>query len=227
MSQKGSIVALIILLISLSGTLFAIGLFLGRQNSLSNLSNINDQSVVKITGNTTKIKKDKCKFYGYLSNKDNYLSKYTVQKGDTLAAIAKSYLGNLDRTKEIIFLNEDRYKNLYTDTFLEIGWELYLPPLYAFPTQQLAGYSGEVIDQTEDLMNIEIYGSDTKDAHPLLKIRKDPKTKYFEKNAFDKGDCVGVLVDAVNPGEGYKLVAIAREESYKKYFTQFSEGLNK
>lgn len=227
MSQKGSIATVIILLIFLSGAFFTIGLFLGKQNSLSNLSNISDQSVVKITGNTIKIKKDKCKYYGYLSNKNNYLPKYIVQKGDTLASIAKSYLGNLNRTKEIIFLNENRYKNLYTDTFLEIGWELYLPPSYAFPTQQLAGYSGEVIDQTEDLMNIEIYGSDTKDAHPLLKLRKDPKTKYFGKNAFDKGDCVGVLVDAVNPGEGYKLVAIAPEQAYKKYFTQFSEGLNK
>lgn len=224
MSQKGSIALLIIFVIFLSITFFISGFYLARQNLITKLLDTNttpETSVPKnIESNTNT---DKCNYYGYLFNKDGYLPKYTIKKGDTLGSLAKTYLGNIDRYKEIVELNKDRYQNLFFDSFLEIGWILYLPPSFAFPTQGILGYEGEVIETTSDSIVIDYYSKKERDAHPVMRLKKDLRTKYFEKDNYNIGDCVGVLVDSACFGEVCNLVAIAPEDSYKEYFTEAVE----
>lgn len=228
MNQKGSIALLLLLVILLSGVSFIVGFYSARQNYTTKILDTDTTPKINIPKSIeSKANVDKCSYYGYLFNKDDYLPKYTVKKGDTLSSLAKAYLGSAERSAEIIELNKDRYQNLYSNSFLEIGWVLYIPPSFSFPTQRLAGYSGEVIDITSDSIVINYYSRAEKEAHPVMRLKKDIRTKYFEKDNFEIGDCVTVLTDSICYGEECKLVAIAPEQSYKKYFTESLNILNK
>lgn len=219
MFNKGSISLLLLFTVLLSGAFFIFGFYAAKQkNVIKSLNNADQVNLIKETANI--VYNDKCNYYGYLFNRDDYLPRYTVKKGDTLGSLAKTYLGETERYTELIELNKERYQNLQFDSFLEIGWVLYIPPSFAFPTKRLAGYSGEVIRESDDFIVIDLYGKSVKYAHPVMQLKKEVKTKYFEKNNFNTGDCVGVLVDSVCIGEVCSLVAVAPEESYKRYFTE-------
>ncbi len=220
--ERGSVLVLLLVVLILGVIFFVTGFLIGKQkvsllNQENNLNNISKKANNQIIKDSSS--KDKCTYYGYIFNKDDYLPKYTVEKGDTLGSLAKKYLGNTERYTEIIELNKDRYQNLYINSFLEIGWILYIPPSFSFPTQRLAGYSGEIIETTSDFIVMEYYDRSVKDAHPVMRLKRDVRTKYFEKNNYNTGDCIGVLVDSACTGEICNLVAVAPEESYKAYFT--------
>ncbi len=69
-----------------------------------------------------------CPRYGY-EPKEYFLEVYRVKQGDSLLSIANDELDDSSRAGEIIALNEDRYDNFWKDEkFLEVGWELLLPP---------------------------------------------------------------------------------------------------
>ena len=215
MAQKGSIAHLILIAI-LSVIVFIFGYFSGVQNIIErNLIGSTEEKYVSVIQPI----EDKCEFYGYLRNQSDYLPIYRVNKDDTLTTIARDYLGDTERFNEIIELNKYKYKNLFRDSFLEIGWELFMPPSFSFPTAGLAGYSGEVMQDSDQMLTIEIYSRVEKDLHPLLRLMKVPETVYFDKRNYEVGDCVGVLVEAARSDLGNRLVAVAPEKTFKMHFT--------
>lgn len=152
--------------------------------------------------------------------RETFFKTYTVKSGDTLLSIAKNQLGSVNRVQELITLNTGKYPNFLNsantkNNFLEVGWELLLPPTFVNKTSGfLYGWKGEVLD--EDSRTITILTGNTKNIQTGTLYRVftvDSDTKLFVKGNFTKGDCVNLIVDA---GNGNKLVAISPQD--KVYF---------
>lgn len=142
-----------------------------------------------------------CKHYGVLDKKD-YLDTYTVKKGDSILSIARTKLGSSDRVNEIVKLNQDRYPIAFQNSFLEVGWKLYLPPSYiASSTGNIEASEGEVALITPQYFAIALQPTDTP-GMDYVYPHEDPK--------FDKPDLVtlGDCVRAVYEGSNHKLLGL-------------------
>jgi len=165
-----------------------------------------------------------CTLYGYL-DKDFYLVKYVVQKGDTVFSIVQNRLGDTSRVNEIIHLNNPLYPHLSVkNPFIEIGWELWLPSS-VLPSSSgfLVGYGGEVLSETNEYrprFSISL----TKDIPEEWKganmeygkiVFKSPRTKYFGQSDFKIGDCMYAIVDT-GEHENYAIAISSQDKNYFK-----------
>ena len=169
-------------------------------------------SEIKIIGE----EKRRCSYYGYL-DKDFFLSKYTVKKGDTVFSIAKNEIGDSSRFIELIQLNKSWYSHLSSDnSFIEIGWELRLPPKFLSKSSgYLVGLGGEILEETEKsiTMNLRYDQAGIKEGYLSY---KSPNMIYLGKDSFQVGDCVYAIVDtdaSIN-----RILALSLQD--KKYFKE-------
>jgi len=132
-------------------------------------------------------KKSDCSFYGF-GQKEKYLPRYVVKRGDSLLSIAKNQLNDSSRVNEIIEMNKETYPSLSLENpFIEVGWELYLPP--------------ENTDKTNGLIfvvngNVSIskqgWGVGWKNSGVGPFPLSDLSTKA-ESEQISQGDCVAVI----------------------------------
>lgn len=146
-------------------------------------------------------------------DKASYLPSYVVKRGDTLLQISNNYLGGTDRISEIVTLNEQTYNTLHFNYSLEVGWLLYLPPKFAFPSSgNIWAYSGEILSESDNLWE---FTTVNKEGNPLnFKIYKNPQTKVFGKSEFHPKDCVRIIID----GKDYRVIAISMQDELINYF---------
>lgn len=165
--------------------------------------------------------KAKCENYGYL-DKDFYLTKYTVQKRDSVSAVAEKVLGDITRTDEIIQLNKTWYPHLsLQNPFIEIGWELRLPPKFiSKSTGILVGIAGEILEindrQISIDMNFNKVGFDPGSGY-ITNISKN--VKYLGKDSFKVGDCVSLIEESaldITAADYQHVIAISPQD--KNYF---------
>jgi len=149
---------------------------------------------------------------------DYYLDTYIVQKGDSLLSIAETQSGSTSRVNELIQLNKEKYHGLsITNPFIEVGWELYLPPKFQKSSSgKLFGLQGRIVDQNESAFQIGTSSSMPVGSVGLVVFKQDT-TKYFGKDKFAIGDCVTIIFD-----DRSRSLAISPQD--KNYF---KEGDNK
>lgn len=152
--------------------------------------------------------------------KEEYLITYTVAKGESFSTISQKVFHTPARTRELMVLNGQGYassnmQNINEQTFLEIGWVLYLAPKFVHQTTGLLStWKGELIeesDQTWTLLTGNAFAS------TIRVIHKSEDIVFFGKSTFHKGDCVTVLLDM---GDTYKTLAISPQDS--NYFREAS-----
>ena len=145
---------------------------------------------------------------------DYYLDTYIVQKGDTLLSIARTQSGSTSRVNELIQLNQGKHSGLsMTNPFIEVGWELYLPPKFQkSSTGKLFGIQGRIIDQNESVFQIGTSSSMPVGSAGLLAFKRDT-TKYFGKDKFEIGDCVTIVFDDHS-------ITLTISPQDKNYFTE-------
>ena len=136
-----------------------------------------------------------CEKNGYYQ-KEEFLQKYTVKKGDSLLSIATSQLGDSTRVNELIVLNDDKHLS-----FAEEGWELFLPP-----PQQTSGrikkFGGKIYKIDDNYVYIQL--------HPGTELESIGIPKYHfdsiqDWSTFHLNDCVIVLQDEA-PREGVSTI---------------------
>lgn len=120
------------ILIMAGGAIFIFGIWIGRhkgtaQNGWVSENNKEGQIVLNISKQTPV--NSRC-YLGGKANDAKYVGKaYIIKPGDSIEQIARKELGDINRANEIIYLNKGKYPTLSSQTsFLEIGWELNLPP---------------------------------------------------------------------------------------------------
>lgn len=130
--------------------------------------------------------------YGYL-HEDEFLVKYTAQRGDTLLSIAKNELGDISRVHQLINLNTNWYPHLSLENpFIEVGWELRLPPTYIKSSvRELWGINqwtiqGKIVKETEEFFHIK----QVVDGPGGYILEKTRDTVYLGQDSFAEGDCV-------------------------------------
>ena len=157
---------------------------------------------------------NQCSKYGSV-DKSFYLDTYTVRKGDALFSILKNQSENPSRIYEFIELNKDRFRHLSLENpFIEVGWELYLPPKFIQETNgNLAAYYAGVVEETDNYWNINTWGKDYSLESPRYTVIKIDKTKYLGGNAFHSGDCIVMVVQNAS-------TAIAISPQDKNYFKE-------
>jgi len=158
----------------------------------------------------------KCPYYGFL-DKDFFLSKYKVRKGDTLSSVAKNELGDDSRVEELIQLNKPGYPHLsIQDPFIEVGWELRLPPKFiSKSTGALVGLGGELLEETEESIAINLrYGQSGIDEGYYS--YKSPKTKYLGQSSFQPGDCIYIIEDTGGTSRNTILAISPQDKNYFK-----------
>lgn len=127
--------------------------------------------------------------YNFLGPEE-VMRRYSVKTGDSLASIAKEQLGDYRRAVEIVEANKDRYSSLRRSHFIEVGWELLLPPKWAVPTSgHITGFAGTFISENEE----EYWLSQSLTFPAQHRFSKASSVKSFGKEHFEKGDCVVVL----------------------------------
>lgn len=118
------------------------------------------------------------------------MRKYIVREEDRLASIAFSELGDTSRIDEIIEANRDRYSSLKTNSFIEIGWELLLPPEWTpATTGHLTGFAGTLIKEDQD----GFWVSKDLDYPGQSNFKKTFEVTRFGKREYERGDCVVIL----------------------------------
>ena len=163
-------------------------------------------------------KRVKCAYYGLL-DQDFFLTKYTVQKGDTLLSVAKNQLGDSSRVDELIQLNKQTYPSIsIQNPTIEVGWILRISPKY-FPrwTGILEGEGGKVLENTNDDIVITVRSDQNV---PTISY-KTAQTKYLGQDTFKVGDCVYILEEGSTnitvPIADY-LYVLAISPQHKNYF---------
>lgn len=172
---------------------------------------------------TSERTKGKCSFYGYL-DRDSFLIKYIVQKGDTVSSIAQNKLGDAARMEELIHLNNPWYPHLSIQRpFIEIGWELRLPPRI-FPKSSgfLVGSGGEILKETDKWISISLAKTKTipeEWKQPGMEYGhiadKNPRTKYLGQDNFGVGECVYIIEDT-GANENYMIAISPQDKNYFK-----------
>lgn len=166
--------------------------------------------------------KAKCKQYGYL-DKDFYLTKYTVQKRDSISAVAEKILGDSTRTDEIINLNKTWYPHLsLQNPFIEVGWELRLPPKFiSKSTGILVGIAGEIIELNDKQISIDLnFNKIGFDPGSGYIVNKSKDIKYLGKDEFKAGDCVNLIeessLDITAANYQHVIVLTPQDKNYFK-----------
>lgn len=138
--------------------------------------------------------------YG-LVPKEDYLVMYTVKKGDNLPLIAKNQLGDTTRAKQIIALNRlDNPLLNSSDSFIEVGWELYLPSKeFLRFTGIVDGIFGKLV--TKGNLTWEAILSEGQDARPMP-IEINEKTIFLDNEPFEIGDCLSIFRNGVYTPQG-------------------------
>ncbi|OGH11835.1 MAG: hypothetical protein A2857_04020 [Candidatus Levybacteria bacterium RIFCSPHIGHO2_01_FULL_36_15] len=176
-----------------------IGFFMGIKYQQERAISDTIKSTQADSKNTTIYKKSgKCLHYGAVM-KEDALEKYTVKPGDSILSIVKTKLNNPSRINEFIELNKEKYPNLTLENpFLEQGWTLVLPPIYAITSGKLSIFDAEIIKiGPNGEWNME------GDNNSFTK-KPDAKTKFISKLSFTKGDCIRIIFDyGGNLGYGF------------------------
>ena len=132
-----------------------------------------------------------CSIYGFLPKKQ-YLPAYTVKQGDNLLSIVRTQLRDQNRLQEFITLNNDIFPNLKNDPFLEVGWEVFLPPDYVKRSSgQIHVIAGQVIDDTKERWWV----MDSPDVGGSFGVIVDKNTKFANEPKPKKRDCVVMIYD--------------------------------
>jgi len=154
---------------------------------------------------------EECSTYGLLE-KEQYLTVYIVKQGDTISSIAKSVLGDPSRASEIIELNKMKYDNLFYDSFIEVNWELYLPPKDFPPTSgDIVGYLGRI--EGKDKNNVwKLYTQPYNDDYITMPLNVSESTKYLGKDTFAVEECVVMIVDRNH--NKYQVISVAPLDYY-------------
>ncbi len=130
-----------------------------------------------------------CK-YSDITSAHEFLPKYVVKKGDTLLSIATKETGNVSRADELVKINKDKYSSLSVkNPFLEVGWELDLPPVGIKAT------SGELFAESGRL-SIGNLGWGT--GYPRKSQRYDLSSlnALLIDKSLKEGDCVTIIFEA-------------------------------
>ncbi|HEX9722072.1 MAG TPA: LysM peptidoglycan-binding domain-containing protein [Candidatus Paceibacterota bacterium] len=150
----------------------------------------------------------KC-LYDFLGS-EKVLRSYTVKAGDTLYSIAEEQVGDGARHNEIREINKKRYESLKDSDFIEIGWELLLPPAWTrMFSGSFSGFAGVLVKEDGDDFWV---ASDLSDPG-LSNFAKTPEMDYFGKDNFLKGDCVVIFNT-----RGKALGIASQEDDYIRYF---------
>lgn len=151
--------------------------------------------------------------YDFLGSEE-LLRTYTVQTGDTLYSIAKKQLGDGSRASELRKANEKRYANLKNNIFIEIGWELLLPPSWTISNDgAFSAFLGVLVSEDEDAFRV---ASDLS-SPSVLNFKKNLEVRYFDKESFERGDCVIIFNT-----KGRALGIASQHEDYIYHF-KYSE----
>ncbi|HZX50127.1 MAG TPA: LysM peptidoglycan-binding domain-containing protein [Candidatus Paceibacterota bacterium] len=150
--------------------------------------------------------------YGFFSSQE-VLRSYTVRPGDTLYSVANGQVGDISRVPELREINTGRYTSLQQSDFIEIGWELLLPPSW---TDDFTGlYSGTVgFFGGEDKESFWIEANLTDHGASSSRFLKTPEMRYFGENTFVRGDCVVTF----HAGGARALGIAPQSEDYLRYF---------
>ncbi|OGH08320.1 MAG: hypothetical protein A2171_03045 [Candidatus Levybacteria bacterium RBG_13_35_9] len=134
---------------------------------------------------------DTCK-YGFLPT-ESFLRSYTVKSQDTLLSIANNELGSTGRVNELISLNKEKYPYLsIKNNFLEVGYQLYLPPKNILNSSgDLFAINGKLISNTNSTWTVKVDEGLTYSIYPM------ENTIFESKNEeeFIPGDCVNIIGD--------------------------------
>lgn len=123
---------------------------------------------------------------------EEILTYYTVAPGDSLTSIAVTQLNDSNRVAELKQINKDRYPSLKSDNFIEVGWQLLLPPAWTGPTSgHFHGFAGTLIRQEAN----QIWVGRTTTDRAQLSFSTPPGVKFFGRRVFNPGDCVVILSD--------------------------------
>jgi hypothetical protein len=185
---------------------------------------LKDSSAPK-TSNTTNKNTD-CVYATYLDNKF-FLNEYTVVKGDSLSKVAEKQLSSATRINELIALNKTKYPNISTsNSFLEVGWVLYIPPRFFPPsTGYLIGHAGKIVstDVNDNVVidlnnhNSELSNSPDEVLSDELYIHKRKDTVFLGMHDYTVGKCVYIIEDT-SDGTPKTIGAIAVTPQDKNYF---------
>lgn len=205
----------ILLLILVSSVLFIEGYNLGRSDYwiLSTQQKSKDQTIQSESPTLfpsdsigkRDLELNKCVPYGRLT-KNEYLSSYTVQKGDTLFSILNDHNWGTSRINDLIEINKDDYPGLsLQNPFIEVGWRLYLPPKYAGSgSGHYVGVQGEIseINTTSMMVNQNPDGTNP------IKITLTNFTQFIPPDyKLSKGKCVRVVFDKDFDNRAISIVA--------------------
>lgn len=130
-----------------------------------------------------------CKYS--LSDDKSYLETYIVKPGDSLLSVTTKQLGDVSRIGEVIALNKNEYPGLsIQNTFLEVGWRLYLPPKNrkASGMVRIGQIRGPIVKLGNNELEIGYVGVGIKGATPPITI--DSQTELPSGYVPKVGDCV-------------------------------------
>lgn len=132
-----------------------------------------------------------------------------------MLSIAENELSRNSRVEELIALNKQTYPQLSQQSpFIEIGWELLLPPKFVRSSSgYLVIYSGEIMAQNDSslVLNFRAGIRGTEDG---VMMYKEPHTRHFGKDSFVIGNCIFALVDTSATENG--ILAISTQD--RNYF---------
>jgi hypothetical protein len=170
---------LFILTVSATVIIIAVAIMFYR-NSLMNVPN-------------TSVDENDCGYEN--APKSAYLDQYVVQKGDSVLSIARDQMGDVSRVTELIELNKDVYPDLsLNNSFLEIGWIVYLTPKeFGITTGKLVYGAGKITGINGNRVTLKNYINQESYGHHYM----DESTIYVGKTMEEiaVGDCVNVITD--------------------------------
>lgn len=150
-----------------------------------------------------------CRDYGQL-NLDIFLTKYTVQNGDTLLSVSRKEMGQSDRVNELIQLNKAKYPGLsITNSVIEPGWVLYIPQRY-FPVSygDIEGIAGKITRNDPDSITLNVRRD-----RVVESVRyKTSRSLYLNRKTFKVGDCVYVINDPYGPAGLNGILTVSSQD---------------
>lgn len=198
-----------LIIISFPIAIFFLGIKYQQGINAIKSKNFNNTS---ISEKNNGIKNDTC-MYGFVP-RDNYLDVYTVEKGDSLSSIAKSQLGSTNKAEQIIALNVNKNPSLVSiSSFLEVGWELYLPPKNLPESKgEITGLNGKLIKKNSSSWDTIYTDNPT---FPIPIIVTD-KTVFLDDKPFNDGDCIRMIIgDMLQQDGSYLNVLLAVSHQYE------------
>lgn len=184
-------IGLVLIVAIIAGAVIWLG---GQQQEKS--VNTNSDVVAKKDETAIMLNK-KCNLYQSSGPADIILPKYIVRKGDTLLSVAKLQLGDVSRAGELAEINKLRYPGVsLKNSFLEVGWEIVLPPREIKTSGNLDLASGNLIA----IGNTD--GVEYWKVKAPTEIAFYLEEKSIVKDDITLGDCINLLSDQ---GYGKKI----------------------